>query len=60
MRIHKDKEVFAFLAKRGGKGMGVGDRVPLCNTILAALPTSSEPSAHHPTPFGVAGSAGKK
>jgi hypothetical protein len=35
-------------------------RVPLCNTISAALPTSSEPSARHPTPFEVVGSAEQK
>ena len=50
---------FFFLAKTLGKGAGEV-RVPLCNTISAALPTSSEPSAHHPTPFGVVGSDERK
>jgi hypothetical protein len=59
------KEVFFFFGEtRGERGAGEWSyekiRVPLCNTISAALPTSSEPSAHRPTPFGVVGSGERK
>lgn len=50
------------LAKPAGKERWCYEkiRVPLCNTISAGLPTSSEPSARRPTPFGAVGSGERK